>query len=140
MAWFSLLLSSAWVLLLLSFYPVWGESYDGDRVWRRVCPSLLAVISVFEVVFVSRSTDNNWSSHALAIVYLNAKLTSLFVLITGFDRLVFGNGMPDLALALGLPLVVLQVVKVCSTFAVIRRYHAGIPDEKLPHSLFSELC
>eukprot|EP00903_Cladosiphon_okamuranus_P020364 g18684.t1 len=140
MAWCGMLLNSAWVLLFLSFYPAWGGRFDEDRIWRRVCPSLVAVISVLDVAYIARSTQTNRSSHALTSIYMNAKVTSLFVLATGFDRLVFGKGVPDLAQALGPVLVVLQVVKVCSAFVAIRRYHAGTPDEKLPHSLVSELC
>lgn len=140
MAWFGMLLSSAWVLLFLSFYPAWGDRFGEDRLWRRVCPSVVAVISVFEAVYISRSAENNWSSHALTSIYFNAKLISLFVLVTEFDRLVFGEDVPDLALALGLPLVVLQLVKLCSAFVAIRRYHAGTVDEKLPHSIVSEMC
>lgn len=140
MAWFSMLLNSAWVFLFLSFYPLWGGRFDDDRIWRRVCPSVVAVISVFEAVYVARSTKTNRLSCVLASMYLNAKLASLFVLVTGFDRLVFGNGVPHLALALGLPLVVLQVIKMCSAFVAVRGYRAGTPDEKLPHSLVSELC
>lgn len=91
--------------------------------------ALQAIVGTF---VGSRSIENNASSYVLTATYLNAKIVSVVVLLSGHDRLLMGEDVPDLALVLGIPLVCLQVIKICSAAVALHRYHAGTPDEKLP--------
>lgn len=93
----------------------------------------MAVLSVLETVIGSRSMENNQSSYVLTAMYMNSKLVSVVLLISGADRLVLGDGVPDLAVVLGIPLVCLQVIKICSAGIALLKYRAGTPDEKLPN-------
>lgn len=133
MALLSMLLSSAWVLLALSFYPVWGSECDEDRLTIRIFPSVMAVLSVLGAVIGCRSMESNQSSCVLIFMYMNSKIVSVVLLFCGLDRLVVGDGVPDVAVVLGIPLLCLQVVKICSAAVAIHRYRAGTPDEKLPN-------
>lgn len=133
LALISMLLNSSWVLLFLSFYPVWGGAFDEDRLAIRIFPSVMALLTILETMVGSRSIENNQSSYVLTAMYLNSKFVSVVVLLSGADRVVMGDGVPGLALVLGVPLICLQVIKMCSASVAIHRYHAGTPDEKLPN-------
>lgn len=132
LAMLSLLLNSAWVLLFLSFYAVWGKRFGQDPLAIRIFPSVMALLSILGTMVGSRSIENNQSSYILTAMYLNSKIVSVVVLLSAPDRLLMGDDVPDLAVVLGIPLVCLQVIKICSAAVAMRRYHAGTPDEKLP--------
>lgn len=150
MAWYSLLITVIPVVLLLSFYPVWSSWFDGP-LWIRAMPSVLAVLAILESLAGSFYLSSNKSSYVLTVMYANTKIISLFVLVTGANRLLFGedgddeggddggvaeeggDGESDVGLVfLGIPLACLQAVKIASACAAAVNYLRGMPDEQLP--------
>lgn len=127
MAWYSLLVTVAPVVLLLSFFPVWEPVFD-EPLWIRVVPSVLAVLAFVEAVAGSVYMESNQSSYVLTVLYAHAKVVSLFVLVCGANRLLFGVGVA----VLGIPLACLQAIKIVSAFVAAVNYLRGRPDEQLP--------
>lgn len=161
MAWYSLLVTVIPVVLLLSFYPVWSSWFDGP-LWIRAMPSVLAVLAVLESLAGSFYMSLNESSYVLTIMYANAKIISLLVLVAGANRLLFGeedgenedgddggfavgegdgDGGGAGLVFLGIPLACLQAVKMASACAAAVSYLRGRPDEQLPSFLDAmKLC
>lgn len=152
MAWYGLFLSVIPVVLLLSFYPVWGSSLFNDPIWIRVVPSVLAVLAILESLVGSFYMSSNKSSYVLTVMYANAKIISLLLLVCGANRLLFGeegededgddgslaaeDGSGTGLVFLGIPLASLQAVKIASACVAAVNYLRGRPDEQLPK--FSE--
>lgn len=132
MAWYSLLVTVIPVILLLSFYPAWEPALD-EPLWIRVVPSVLAVLAVVEAVAGSVHMESNQSSYVLTVMYANAKIISLFVLVCGANRLLLGEGDGGGGFViLGVPLALLQLVKILSASVAAVNYLRGRPDEELP--------
>lgn len=137
MAWYSLLVTVTPVVLLLSFYPVWGSSLFDEPLWIRVVPSVLAVLAILESLAGSVYLAANQSCYVLTVMYANAKIISLFVLVCGANRLLLGEGGEDGddggdTSFLGIPLACLQAVKITSACVAAVNYLRGKPDEQLP--------
>lgn len=126
------------MLLLLSFYPVWGATVDeavtfDEALWIRVVPSVLAVLAIVEAAAGFLYMESNRSSYVLTVLYAHAKIISLLVLVCGANRLLLGEGGDGGGVAiLGIPLAFLQAVKIASAFAAAINYLRGRPDEQLP--------
>lgn len=120
------------VVLLLSFYPSWDPVFD-EPLWIRVVPSVLAVLAIVEAVAGSVYMESNQSSYVLTVMYANAKIISLFVLVCGANRLLLGEGEGGGGVTfLGVPLACLQAIKIVSASVAAVNYLRGRPDEKLP--------
>lgn len=120
------------VVLLLSFYPAWEPAFD-EPLWIRVVPSVLAVFAIVEAVAGYVYMESNQSSYVLTVMYANAKIVSLFVLLCGANRLLLGEGEGDGDVTvLGIPLACLQAIKIVSAVVAAVNYLRGRPDEQLP--------
>ncbi|CAM9848860.1 unnamed protein product [Ectocarpus fasciculatus] len=145
MAWYGLLVAVMPVVILLSFFPTWSDIFD-ESVWIRVVPSVLAVTAVVESMAGSAYLDANQSDFVLTVTYAHTKIMSLFLLVCGANRLLLGEEGEDGgggggAMVLGIPLAILQLIKVASAGVAAVNYLRGRPDERLPTLLGSlRLC
>lgn len=135
MAWYGLLVAVVPVVILLSFFPTWTSIFD-ESVWIRVVPSVLAVTSVIESMAGSAYMDANQSCFVLTVMYAHTKIMSLFLLVCGANRLLLGeegeDGGGGGVMVLGIPLAILQLIKVASAGVAAVNYLRGRPDERLP--------
>lgn len=128
---------------LLTFYAVWEPTFD-DPILARVIPSIISVLAVAEsiagVIYMKRVGGSNQSSYVLGVLYANAKVVSVFIMVYGAERLLLGEGTtPAVAIAaVSILLACLQVIKIVSAGTAAVRYLKGRPDEDLPGS--EEVC
>lgn len=127
-----MLVTAVPVVLLLSFYPAWSPVFE-EPIWIRLVPSALAVLAIVEAVAGSVYMECNQSSYILTVMYANAKIVSLFVLVCGSNRLLLGEGEGGGdAMVIGIPLACLQAIKIASALVAAVNYLRGKPDEELP--------
>lgn len=136
-----MLLASTPVVLLLSFYPTWSPKFD-DPLYARMVPSVLAVLVTVLAVAGWVYSETNRSSYVLTVMYAGTKVISLFVLFSGAERLLLGEGGVAGSTAIGLVLTCLQVIKIASASAAALKYLQGLPDEDMPKftSLWDAFC
>lgn len=124
-------------MILLTFIPVWSLSSSDEPLGIRLIPSILAVVAIVIAAVGSTAMESNHSAFVLTVTYTMTKIISLLVLAYGADRLLLGeededghtSGVVELA---GIPLALLQLVKVVSGCVAAVRYFMGRPDENLP--------
>ncbi|CAM9150958.1 unnamed protein product [Ectocarpus sp. 6 AP-2014] len=136
MALYGMLIAVVPVVILLSFFPTWTSLFD-EPVWMRVVPSVLAVVAVIESMAGSAYMDANQSCFVLTVMYAHTKIMSLFLLVCGANRLLLGEEGEDGGggggvMVLGIPLAILQLIKVASAGVAAVNYLRGRPDEGLP--------
>ncbi|CAM9271808.1 unnamed protein product [Hapterophycus canaliculatus] len=137
MAWYSLWIASVPVVLLLTFFPVWGLSSEDGPIWVRLIPSILAVTAIVISAAGFAVMDSNQSSFVLTVTYTMTKIISLLVLLYGADRLLLGEESEDgdnsdIVNFAGIPLALLQLIKIASGCLAAGKYVVGRPDENLP--------
>lgn len=144
MAWYGVLWASIPVVLLVTFYPTWGKAFSEDPLFPREMTSIIASFAILEAVvgktIMNSAGHHNSSPYVLTVMYANAKVVSLFVLIHGAKRLLWAESGTVVGMVLGLCLAFLQLVKIASACVAAVGYIMGRPDENLPTLLEGSCC